>query len=240
MKDTFAKGITWDLSDLYPSADSLKIEEDLKLAESKALQFKASYKPLFEGIIKNGIPTESARAFPLKPLLEDYKKIAILMTKPAVFAHLSFAAKTNDTQTGAFLQRIQTRLTEIQSHLLFFEVFWNKLEASVIEKLIRESGIKEEIHFLEKLRVYAPHTLSEGEENIMAIKANTSGRAFSRLFDEVVNNIPFYIEVEGKKIRKNKSEVLSLLHSQNRDERKKSSESLAEGLNSHSHLLTYI
>jgi oligoendopeptidase F len=239
MKNTFAKDITWDLSDLYISSDSPRIEEDLKLAETKAIHFKEKYKPLFETLIEkagsNRIPS-----FPLKSLLQDYKEIVTLMTKPAVFSHLSFAAKTNNTQTGAFLQKIQTRLTEIQSHFLFFEVYWNKLENSVVENLLHGFETKEDRHFLEKLRVYAPHTLLESEENIMAIKSNTSGRAFSRLFDEIVNNIPFFIEIDGKKEKKNKSEVLSLLHSRDREERKKSSESLANGLKEHSHLLVYI
>jgi oligoendopeptidase F len=90
------------------------------------------------------------------------------------------------------------------------------------------------------MRHYARHTLAEGEEKIMALKSNTSGQAFARLFDETVNSIPFYLEKDGKREKKTEAEVLSLLHSADREDRKKSSRSLADGLKENSRLLTYI
>ena len=47
MSANFAKGITWDLSDLYASIQDAKIESDLKVAEEKARAFEKKYKPLF-------------------------------------------------------------------------------------------------------------------------------------------------------------------------------------------------
>lgn len=233
MSSAFAKGITWDLSDLYASAGDPNIPADLKLAESKALAFEKKYKPLLQNLPPNG-------TFPLSELLDDYKELVALMTKPGVFAHLSFATKTHDSAAGAFLQKIQVALTDIQSHLVFFEVYWNQLDPKTAEQLMNLATVKQHRHFLEHLRIFAPHTLTEGEEKIMAIKSNTGGRAFSRLFDETINNIPFYIEEDGKQIRKNESEVLSLLHSTNREDRRGASDSLSKGLREHRRLLTYI
>src|SRR3989338_6125257 len=61
MSDSFAKGITWDLSDLYLSPEDVRLEEDLTLAETKAADFERKYKPLFQAG-KNG-------TFPLFDLL---------------------------------------------------------------------------------------------------------------------------------------------------------------------------
>lgn len=229
----FAKGVTWDLSDLYASITDPKISSDLKLAQSKAVDFEKKYKPLFQNLGQNG-------SLPLVQLIEDYKELAVILTKLGVFAHLSFAEKTNDPAIGAFMQKIQVVMTDIQSHLLFFEVFWNKLDDKTASKFMSAPELAKERHFLEKMRVYAPHTLPEGEEKIMAIKSNTSGGAFSRLFDEIMNSVPFYLEVGGKRVKKTEGEVLSLLHSTDRNERKMASDSLAEGLKANTHVLTYI
>src|SRR3989338_4944794 len=225
MSNTLAKGITWDLSDLYASIDDPKIPSSLKDAEKKAIAFENKYKPSL---------------LPLPELLQDYKDIAVLLTTLGVFAQLSFAEKTNDPATGAFMQKTRVTLTDIQSHLLFFEVYWTKLDGQTATTLMSDPKLKNDRHFLEKMRLYAPHTLLEGEEKIMAVKSNTSGHAFSRLFDETMNNIPFYVEIGGQRIKKTEGEVLSLFHSPDRSQRKMASESLGGGLKANNHLLSYI
>lgn len=237
-----ANGITWNLSDLYDSIQSPRINEDLKAVEFKAIQFKDKYKPSLAKlrILDEADEVSQIQSFPLKNLLSDYKEIVTLMTKLGVFAHLNFTGQTNKPENGAFLQKIQTSLTDIQSHLVFFDVYWNKLNPKVIQVFLNFPEIKSNRHFLEKLRIFAPFTLTEGEEQIMSTKANTSFRAFSRLFDEINNNIPFHMDVKGKKLKKNKSELLSLLHSNDREERKTASQSLGQGLNENTHLLCYI
>ena len=232
MSEQFAKGVKWDLSDLYRSINDPKIEADLALAETKAVAFKKNYKTFFEN------PSNDKN--PLAPLMRDYKEIVSLMTKPGVFSHLSFAEQTNDARRAAFMQKIQVQLTDISSHLIFFEVQWNKLDAKTAEQWMKDEAVKNDRHFLQKMRAWAPYTLNEGEEKIMAIKSNTSGSAFSRLFDEVTNSIPFTIELNGIRVKKTEGEILSLLHSTDRSERKRASESLAEGLKENSHILTYI
>ena len=233
MSDSFAKGVTWDLSDLYLSPDDVRIEEDLKLAETKAASFEKKYKPLFQ-TLKNG-------AFPLFDLLQDYKETVTLMTRPGVYAQLYFSEKTDRPGAGAFMQKTEVRLTDIQSHLLFFEVSWNALDDATADVVMKsDPRIQKDLHFLKNMRNFAPHTLKEGEEKIMAIKSNTGGSAFRRLFDETLNAVPFYVKIEGQKIKKTEGEVLSLLHSPDRRERKMASDSLSEGLKPQTRLLTFI
>jgi len=241
VSDSFAQGVRWDLSDLYASLDDPKMGSDLALAESKAVVFEKNYKAPLENLGRNDacLPDRQA-ALDLAALVRDYEEIAVLMTKPGVFSYLSFAEKTHDPKTGAALQKTQQRLTDIRAHLLFFEVCWNRLDEKTASWWMGLPSLKERRHFLEKMRAYAPHTLTEGEEKIMAVKSNTSGHAFSRLFDEIINSIPFYIEENGKRAKKTEGEVLALLHSPERKERKMASDSLAEGLKAHAHILTYI
>ena len=142
---TKAEGIQWDLSDLYRSPEDPKISEDLKRGESLALAFEKKYKPLFEKICQNG-------AFPLAELLKDYKEIATLLTRIGVYSYLLFAEKTNVASIGAFMQKTQDQLTYIQSHLLFWDVAWNKLGDNTVEKLTGDPKVATDKHYLMNLR----------------------------------------------------------------------------------------
>lgn len=228
-----ATGIQWDLRDLYASIHDPQIEIDLKTAGSKAAQFEKTHKPLFDN------PAEITAAH-LVRLLDDYKEIATFTARLGSFAYLTFAENTNLPETGAFLQKMRVSLTDIHAHLVFFEVRWNQLDSAVASRLASDPSLESSRHFLEKLRIFAPHTLTEGEEKIMAIKSNTSDGAFARLFDEVMNNIPFTMHIDGKRVKKTEAEILAALHSKNREDRKASSEALAEGLTENRRMLTYI
>jgi oligoendopeptidase F len=230
----YAAGIRWDLTDLYASAEDPKLEADLQLTEKLALDFEKTHKPRLEAFASAGTP------FDLAALLRDFKVLIAPETRVGVFAHLSFAEKTDDAKRGAFMQKIQDRLTEINNHLLFWGILWCKAPEPAVRALISRPEFAADRHYLEDMRKYAPHTLTEPEEKILSIKDNTGGSAFSRLFDETVNRIPFYIEEGGKRVQKTETEVLALLHSADRAVRKAGSESLAEGLKANSHVLTYI
>lgn len=233
MTTELAKGIMWDLTDLYKSPEDPQIEQDLKAAEEKALAFEKRFKPAFQN-------PNTLSASTIQFLLQDFKEIVKLVRKPAVYSHLKFAEKTNQSGAGAFLQKIQVRTTDIQTHLLFWEIGWNQLDQKKADKIANDPLLANERHYLEQVLKYKRHTLTEPEEKILSIKDNTGGSAFSRLFDETMNNIPFYIEEDGKRIKKTEGEILALLHSPDRNTRKLASESLAEGLNQNTHLLTYI
>lgn len=225
-----AQGITWNLNDLYSSPEDPRIEQDLKLAREKAIAFENKYKPLFA----------KPASLPIFDLVHDYKEIVTLLTKPSVYSSLMFSGQTNAAAIGAFMQHIQVTITDIQSHLLFFEVEWNKLDENTVKKLTSDSKLAADLHYLQKMRAWAPHTLKEGEEKIMAIKDDTGSNAFSRLFDETMNSVPFFIEEKGQRAKKTEGEVLSLLHSTDRNVRRQASDSLAEGLEGSTRLLTYI
>src|SRR3989338_6710523 len=92
MPEKLAKDVRWDLSDLYASVNDPKIEQDLDSVEAKAVLFEKKYKTLFDSDTAPDV---------LSNLLKDYKEIAEFMAKLGVFAHLSFAEKTNDPSAGA-------------------------------------------------------------------------------------------------------------------------------------------
>jgi len=235
MNADLAKGIRWNLSDLYESVADPRLGKDLDLAEAKAKAFEKKYKAPLQKLAAGG-----AAALDLAALISDYKKIVTLLTRPLVYAHLRFSENTADASRGALMQKLRTRATDIQNHTLFWEVYWTKLTPGAVARLMKNPKTHPERHYLQTLRRWAPHTLAEGEEKIMSAKSNTSGSAFARLFDETMNSIPFYVEENKKRIVKTEGEVLAMLHSPERNVRKEASESLATALSENSRLIVYI
>ncbi len=230
----YASGVRWDLTDLYASSEAPKLTADLDRAEALAKDFEKKYKPALEAFAASGTPFDAAA------LLRDYKALLAPETTAGVFAHLSFAEKTDDAKRGAFMQKVSDRLTSIHEHLIFWGILWCKAPEAAVRSMLAKPELAADRHYLEDMRKYAPHTLTEPEEKILSLKDNTGGSAFSRLFDETVNRIPFFVEENGKRVQRTETEVLALLHSPDRAVRKSGSVSLAEGLAANTHLLTYI
>ncbi len=232
VKKTGAEGVKWKLGDLYKGLNDKKIESDLKRIHLNSSKFEKKY--------RNKIKSERLTASTLLNAVKEIEKISEGLGKILSFAYLQFAGDTNNPKHGAFLQSMQEKTTEVRQKLLFFDLEWVALSNKTAQKLINDKKLSAYQHFLEHERMYKNHTLSEPEEKILAEKSNTGSRAFSRLFDEVINNIKFDIILGGKKQTMTETEVLSLQYHPDRKTRKIATESLTEGLDKNSHVLTYI
>lgn len=230
-----AENIKWNLSDLYESPESQILQEDLKKASHAADRFETTYKTNLTNLL-----VDSSTVVDFAKLFKDYEEILRLITKPIVYAHLRFAEQTDDASRGAFLHNLNDKWTEIHSKLIFWEVLFNKLSDLQIEKIKSLPELKSKLHYIDSVRKYAPHTLSESEEKILSATASVSGSAFARLFDETVNSIAFKWLENGQDTTKTESQILALLHSPEREVRKKASQSLSQGLSENAKLITYI
>jgi len=231
-KKTGAEGVKWNLGDLYKGLNDKKIESDLKRIHLNSKKFDKKY--------RNKIKSEKLTAPTLLNAIKEIEKISEGLGKILSFAYLLFAGDTNNPKHGAFLQSMQEKTTEIRKQLLFFDLEWVALSNKTAQKLINDKKLSSYKHFLRHERKYKKHTLSEPEEKILAEKSNTGSRAFSRLFDEVINNIKFDITLAGKKQVMTETEVLSLQYHPDRKTRKIATESLTDGLDKNAHVLTYI
>lgn len=229
---TGAEGIKWELSDLYKGIKDPKIEKDLKNISKRSIAFEKRY--------RGKIKSDKLTANTLLTALKELESISEKAGKIISYAHLLFAADTSDSKIGAFLQLSQEKITETRKMLLFFDIEWVAVSSKKANKLINDQKLTKYKHFLTQERAFKPHTLSEPEEKIMAEKSNTSGRAFSRLFDEVINNIVFEVTLNGKKKKLTESETLALLYDPERKIRKAAHKGLTEGLIQNSHVLTFI
>ena len=227
-----AEGVRWNLGDLYEGISDARVEKDFKKISARADKFEKEY--------RGKIKSPSLTAGKLAEAVGEFERLSEGIGKILSFAYLLFAADTRDPKTGAFRSSMQQKATELQKKLIFFYVEWVSVPKKRAEKLINHPELSGYRHFLEQERQYKDHTLSEAEEKILQEKSNTGQKAFSRLFDEVVNNIEFRVRLSGKTEKLNQSRTLSLLYDPDRKKRKAAWGGLTRGLTGNSHVLTYI
>ncbi len=228
-----ADGVSWDLSDLYASPEDPALTRDLDAALHRARAFEAAYRGK---ILSDGGPSPSL----LHTALVELESLSEQMDKPAVYANLLHAARTDDPRHGALVARTREARTLINKHLIFFDLEWVKVPAEVAAHLAADPSLARFRHFLEIKRAWLPHYLSEPEEKILEEKAVTGRAAFVRLFDETVSGIAFPFEHAGKSERVSLQQLNAKLYDADRSVRQAAAAGLTRGLQENARLLTYV
>jgi oligoendopeptidase F len=218
----------WDLSDLYAGPDDPRLDAALVTALADAQAFAARYR----GKVASLSPSE------LDAALTEYERIEQEASKPGLYAGLRFAADAASSETGALVQRVRERTTEAMVPLLCFDVDLTTLGAERLDALANDPALTRWHHYLGTVRDQATHRLTESEERILEEKANTGGRAFVRLYEELTSNLRFTIP--GRDGEMTLSEVLDLQQSPDREVRKASADALTAGLEPHARTIAYI
>ena len=185
---TGAETIAWDLADLYAGLDDPKIELDLQAAEAAADALDREYR----GRIASLSPEE------LGKMLAAYEGIEDRAGKVGAFAYLYWASDTGDPQRGALLQRATERGSRLNQKLVFLELELVHAPDDVAAKWLAHKELRQYRHWLEQLRRYQPHLLSEPEEKILSEKAVTGRNAWDRFFDEVHGAARY--DLDGEKL----------------------------------------
>ncbi|MHB8481440.1 MAG: M3 family oligoendopeptidase [Nitrospiria bacterium] len=227
-----AKGIRWDLTDLYSGIADPKIKSDLDGLSEKAETFERKFK----GMIRSSHLTVEI----LQEMLRFLENLLDKLEKITAHAHLIFAGDSSSAENGKHLQSISERKTEIRNHLIFFELEWVELSDAEADRLLKAPALAPYRHYLSRERAYRLHRLAEGEEKILALKSNTGAGAFARLFDETLNQIEFEFDFKGEKTFLSEQEILGILYESDREKRMAAAKGLTGGLKENSRLLTYI
>ena len=211
--------MNWNLGELF--ANEAEFSGAIDIASAQALDFEAKF--------KDGLHALSAEEF--LGALELYEGISEQIGKIMSFAHLRFA---RDTSLGAQQAKTEQACNDISQSLLFFELEFNELDAAKQDEFIAGGGRFR--YYLSLLKRRKAHQLSLPQESVLLKTSPVSGEAFSRLFDESMARMSF--DFRGQKL--GEEEILSLLHSSDREVRKDAAASLSAVLEQNSHLLGYI
>jgi oligoendopeptidase F len=175
---TIVEDVTWNLEDLVDGEGPAGVDRLLDDAAQRATAFAQRHAGKVADIDGPG----------LAAAMDELATIYELAGRAGNYAHLRFAADTQDPAHGALLQRSQERGTEIETSLLFFELEWAALPDERADELIAAEGLDRYRHHLRTARRYRPYLLSEPEEKILTEKGITGRGAWSRLFSELMSS----------------------------------------------------
>ena len=176
----------WNLNDLFSGYDS----PDLQAAFDRVEELVAS----FEGARSRLQPDIEPEAF--LEIMHSSESITRTLNKLYGFASLSFAADTQDQAAQSLQARVELFAAEMGNRTLFFTLWWKELDDQNAQRLMAASG--DYRYYLEQVRHFKPHTLSEPEEKIVNLKNVTGVSALNTIYDAMTNRYVFKMEVDGE------------------------------------------
>ena len=186
----------WDLTELFPGHDSREMRTALERAEELVADLEK---------IRSDLAPDIAPAAFLDMIrrFEDFDRLA---SRIGGFAGLLFAEDTQDQAILAFQAQVQDIFTGFQNRLLFFELWWIGLSDEEADRLTSGAGPYQ--YWLEKMRLFKPHTLSEPEEKIINLKDVTGTSALVTLYETITTRYAFNLEIEGESQELTREELM--------------------------------
>lgn len=223
---TGAEEITWNLADLYAAIDDPAIDRDLDRSDAEADALDAAYRGRIAGL--------SATA--LAEMLTAYETLLERAARAGSFGHLAWSADTSVPAHGALLQKITERGARLNQKLVFVELELAATPDEVAAGWLADPAVARYRHWLELVRRYRPHMLTEPEEKILSEKAVTGRSAWVRFFDEVHGAARYTLD--GQELTRD--QALTRLYSPDRALRRRAQEAVTAGLKAMQRTTTYI
>jgi oligoendopeptidase F len=176
----------WSLQDLLPAIEGPEFEQLLASLEDAVAELEASRDKL-----SADIAVEEFRH-----LLALVEQISALARRLGYYGGLWFSEDTQDQEALAFRGRGQKILTDVQNRTLFFDLWWKDLEDKAAQRLLDASG--KNAYYLETLRRFKPHTLSEPEEKVINLKDVNGIDALLTVYEMITTGFTFKVEIDGQ------------------------------------------
>lgn len=177
----------WSLSDLFPSHDSPEFEGAMGSLEQAVTAFEEN-RPKLSGDIDE-------KTF--QGIIKELEEITVQIHHLSGYAGLWFVEDTQNQDALALQAKIEQFLVTLYNKIMFFNLWWKKLDQKNADRLMANTGDLQ--YWLEEIRHFTPHTLTEPEEKVLNIKNVTGFSALITLYDSITNRYSFKVEVEGKK-----------------------------------------
>lgn len=216
--------VRWDLSALFSGIDDPRIEATWKEAIDRAKAFEAKFRG------KLNSPNLDAKT--LSGAIREAEDILRIASKPQNYAQLLFTCDTGDAKLGAFMQKQMEKGSELSVILMFAQLELQEADEAVIAPLLDDPEVSTYRHYIQVVRAFKDHMLSEKEEVLLEETANTGSRAWQRLHDEVVSNHVFKLSnpETGSTEELSESETLDRLRHPSRAMRQAAADALTAGL----------
>jgi len=199
----------WDLTQLFPGFDSPELQAAFDNVEEQVTSF--------EGVRDKLKPDMDKDTF--LDVVRASEETSRIVNRVYSFAGLSFAEDTQNQKAQTLIARVQQFAAEMQNRTLFFSLWWKELDDANADRLMADAG--DYRYYLEEMRNFKPHTLTEAEEKIVNIKDVTGMGAMITLYDAITNRYVFKLEVDGEVKEFTRSQLLPYIQGNDADLRAK-------------------
>ncbi len=196
MNDPTFEQTRWSLKTLLPATKGPELDQILADLEKAVAQLEAHRDRLATDI-------PEATFLHLMALLEQ---ITTLQNRLDTYSYLWFAEDTQNQDALAFRGRMEKLLTDVNNRTLFFTLWWKGLDDEAAGRLLAVSG--DNVYYLESLRRFKPHTLSEPEEKIINLKDTNGIEALVTLYEMITYRFTFHLKVDGELKELTRSELM--------------------------------
>lgn len=186
----------WSLDDLFPSQDGPEMQAAFTELEDRVAEFEKRREQL----------AADMPASLFMEIVSQLEGIQHLGYRIQGYASLAFAADTQSQPAQAFLASVESQMAELGNRILFFSLWWKDLEEHAAEALTAAAG--DYRYWLEEMRHFKPHTLSEAEEKVVNLKNSTGANAFQNLYDAITNRYAFKLSVQGEEKELTRGELM--------------------------------
>lgn len=186
----------WSLGNLFPGYDSEEIKAGFAEIESKVAAFES----------QRSILNEEISSTDFMALVRQVEVISKLSSRIGYFAGLWYTEDTQNQDSQNFQARVDQFGAEIQNRILFFSLWWKSIDDENAARLMKDAG--DYSYWLEEMRNFKPHTLSEPEEKIINIKDVTGFNAINTIYDTITNRYVFKLSVNGEEKELTRGELM--------------------------------
>ncbi len=173
----------WSLDELFPGPQGADLENGFTKLDRLVGELES----------QRGLLNATIRPADFSALLALLEKIQVLAARINGFAGLYFTEDTQNQVAQALSARVDQTLADLTNRTLFFDLWWKDLNTEKAAELLEVSGDLR--YWLEVMRAFKPHTLSEPEEKIVNIKNVTGRNALQMLYSSITNRYVFKVKV---------------------------------------------
>ncbi|MFH1136969.1 MAG: M3 family oligoendopeptidase [Pseudomonadota bacterium] len=177
---------SWSLADLFETPDAPELKETWKKLDQEVADFEQVRPSLTDDISREEFLALISR---LEALSEASQRLS-------GYAELLFSEDVQNQKVLAFLAQVEEFMSGLANRTLFFEIWWKNLPDDQAARLMTDVG--DHAYWLEAMRRFKPHTLSEPEEKIINIKDVTGINALNTLYDSLTNRYVFKMQIDGE------------------------------------------
>ena len=195
----------WSLSALFPGHDSPEFSGAMESVEGAVSKFEEIRPKL----------TAEINEDTFQEIVKELEEITLQIHRLAVFAGLWLTEDTQNQDALALQAKIDQFLVTQQNKILFFNLWWKGVDQKDADRLMKNAGDLQ--YWLEEMRHFTPHTLSEPEEKVINIKDVTGFSALNTLYNSITNRYVFKVEVDGKEQEMTRGELMVYARHHNPD-----------------------